>query len=361
MMHMNEQIDRVRKLIAKREKALGFDWRTSYVSVRPADDGSAVVELSREELFKDITNGADPDAAGSRWGGEASLTFEDGLRAEIRILGKDPGIILWVISSVADIRRDPAHSAELISQAIMGETAVRLKREGDWFLARLRDGCHGWVRSWHVSEVPITDCENYDSRVTARVGLNVAYIHSEPDVNSLPVSDVVSGTRLIAGEADGGFRPVMLPGGRRGFIQTEHLTVPAAGSPDRGRLAERAMRFIGIPYLWGGTTAKAFDCSGFVKRVFLLEGVELPRDSDLQARMGEHIDPEDMGSVRVGDLLFFGEGNTISHVAIALSAGRFIHAYGEVKINSLRQEDTLYDEKLARSLLYARRVLPGEL
>jgi cell wall-associated NlpC family hydrolase len=117
---------------------------------------------------------------------------------------------------------------------------------------------------------------------------------------------------------------------------------------------------MGIPYLWGGTSAKAFDCSGFVKRVYELEGIVLPRDSDLQSLVGTMIPYARVGEARPGDLFFFGEGDSVKHVAIHLGEGHFIHAYGLVRRNSLRISDSDYDAKLARSLLFGRSVFSGE-
>jgi hypothetical protein len=206
-----------------------------------------------------------------------------------------------------------------------------------------------------VSEAGVEEVRSFESRSNATMAANVGYVLSEADVESLPVSDVVAGTRIIAGGAEGGFRHVVLPGGREGYAREEDIGGPTPAIPDRVHLVERAKRFIGIPYIWGGASPKGFDCSGFVKIVFRIEGIELPRDSDLLARMGRAIT---LDAASVGDLLFFGEGGLVSHVAICLGEGRFIHSYGDVRINSLYADDPLYEEKLAKTLLFARCILP---
>ncbi len=127
------------------------------------------------------------------------------------------------------------------------------------------------------------------------------------------------------------------------------------GPPSREAIVGRAERYLGIPYIWGGTSPKGFDCSGLVKRVFGMEGVELPRDTDRQALAGREAP---VGEARPGDLLFFGEGEPVSHVAIALDGGRFIHSYGEVRVNSLLPDDSLFEPKLAASVRFARVILP---
>ena len=75
-----------------------------------------------------------------------------------------------------------------------------------------------------------------------------------------------------------------------------------------------------MPYLWGGTTLKGMDCSGFVQQVYRLNGVGLPRDADQQSMLGRLVE-----EARLGDLFFFG-GESVTHVALATSATEFLHA-----------------------------------
>jgi hypothetical protein len=240
----------------------------------------------------------------------------------------------------------------------MGEAAELLKTEGDWHLVRLGDGYHGWIRSWYVRETDVNDLAEYRGAARALVTANIGYVISEPDERSLPVSEVVAGTRLMAAQARGAYRAVTLPGGKSGFIRGDLLAdIGGEQKPDRVRIVERSTRFLGIPYLWGGTTPKGFDCSGLVQRVFLMEGVSLPRDSDRQALVGAFIPKGSIESLVPGDLVFFGEGGKVGHVAISMGGGRFIHAYGEVRINSLLPSDERFDERFLKILLFGRAVL----
>jgi peptidoglycan DL-endopeptidase CwlO len=93
-----------------------------------------------------------------------------------------------------------------------------------------------------------------------------------------------------------------------------------------------AMRYLGIPYVWGGSTPAGFDCSGFVMYVYAQVGVSLPHSSYAQFGMGVPVSSSDL---QPGDLVFFdGAG----HVGIYIGGGQFIHAphTGDVvKISSL--------------------------
>jgi cell wall-associated NlpC family hydrolase len=129
-----------------------------------------------------------------------------------------------------------------------------------------------------------------------------------------------------------------------------------------------------VPYLWGGTSNKGVDCSGFTKTAFFQHGILLPRDASQQAVVGEAVDITKNGAVSIekclknlmpGDLLFFGRarpsGETprISHTALYLGDGEFIQAAGQVRVSSLRADAPNYDEARTRTLLIARRVLPS--
>jgi cell wall-associated NlpC family hydrolase len=92
------------------------------------------------------------------------------------------------------------------------------------------------------------------------------------------------------------------------------------------QIAATATRYVGTRYRLGGTTPRAFDCSGFVRYVFRRHGVELPRTAREQADVG-HLVVVGLDSLRVGDLLFFRTPRgRASHVAIYLGDGQIIHA-----------------------------------
>jgi cell wall-associated NlpC family hydrolase len=121
---------------------------------------------------------------------------------------------------------------------------------------------------------------------------------------------------------------------------------------------------MGIPYFWGGTSCKALDCSGFTKTVYFLNGVLLPRDASQQALVGRPVDAgKDFSGIEVGDLLFFGTRGTaerkerVTHVGIALGGGKFIHEGGDVRINSLNENDPEYSAPRRETFLGVRRII----
>jgi len=151
----------------------------------------------------------------------------------------------------------------------------------------------------------------------------------------------------------------------RGILETYYLVAPEslpaaemgtsrAESSIRKSLVSTAESYIGIPYLWGGTSAETgFDCSGLTQAVYRLNGMSIPRSSKDQFAKGT---PVSRSWLRGGDLLFFatGSGNSISHVAIYVGDGIFIHA---PRTGQLIRRDNLDSQIWSRQFKGARGYL----
>ena len=104
------------------------------------------------------------------------------------------------------------------------------------------------------------------------------------------------------------------------------------------RIVQTAMEYLGVPYVFGGTSPGGFDCSGYVRYVFAQAGIALPRMADEQYEVGR---PVATGDLRTGDLVFFSTYEYgPSHVGIYLSNGNFINASSSrgVVIDSLSSD-----------------------
>ena len=105
-------------------------------------------------------------------------------------------------------------------------------------------------------------------------------------------------------------------------------TLRVAGTDRESALTAKALEYLGVPYLWGGTDpSKGLDCSGFTQLVYKSQGVELPRVSSQQATAGRAV--PSMAEARPGDLLFFdysSERPGIDHVGIYMGDGKMIAA-----------------------------------
>ncbi len=183
------------------------------------------------------------------------------------------------------------------------------------------------------------------------------------------VGDLVSGAILKKIRESGNYITVSFPDGREGVVRKNDvkdyllwrndIIVPCEN------LILTARTFLGLPYLWGGTSSKAIDCSGFMQCVFFRNGLILSRDASLQARHGAVIDiSHDYSALNCGDLLFFGSNNEtgahVTHVALYIGKMEFIHASSRVMINSLDSTKSNYSGFRKKSLLSAKRMLGTE-
>jgi len=115
------------------------------------------------------------------------------------------------------------------------------------------------------------------------------------------------------------------------------------------RLTKTAMRFLGVPYAWGGTSFSGVDCSGFVQAVFHRNGIDLPRTADAQFTVGH---PISQRSLLPGDLVFFQTyAAGASHVGIYVGSGNFVHASSSQGV----RVDSLYETYYASRYIGARR------
>ena len=115
-------------------------------------------------------------------------------------------------------------------------------------------------------------------------------------------------------------------------------------------LTHSAMRFIGVPYSFGGTTSSGFDCSGFVQHVFGMLGIRLPRTADAQYAAAHGVS----GHMLPGDLVFFQTYELgPSHVGIYVGDGEFIHASASHGVMVSRLSDAYW----ATRYLGAKRVV----
>jgi cell wall-associated NlpC family hydrolase len=120
-----------------------------------------------------------------------------------------------------------------------------------------------------------------------------------------------------------------------------------------------ARQYLGVRYVLGGTTPRAFDCSGFVRWIFAQHGVKMPRTAKEQAAVGDAPAP---GDLQPGDLLFFFGGRGAQHIAVYVGGDTIIHASSTAKrvkldrFGGTRSRPTWF----GRRLIAVRRVLPAE-
>ena len=279
--------------------------------------------------------------------------------SRVRILRQSPPHLRVVTANLTGWQREPSWLAEQQSQVLNG-MVVEIFDEGErWSFGRLEDGYLGWVFNGYLGAA------NEAAEPNTLVGEPMALMRNGPDAAAPLVGRILAGTRVAAAASwrPEGWMEVTLAGGLRGYVFATELR-PLVNDLDpaatRARLIEDAHRYIGVPYLWGGTSALGIDCSGFAQLMHKLAGVTIPRDADVQFDAGQPVEPP----YAAGDLLYFGGSGghrVVSHVGISLGPER--DKDGMVMIHSGRSRNGVYVddinavESLRDSFLGGRRFM----
>ncbi|MFD1615456.1 C40 family peptidase [Gelatiniphilus marinus] len=275
-----------------------------------------------------------------------------------------------VNNSVANIRSKPKHSAELATQAILGTVLNVLKIDGDFYLIQTPDRYISWVDHGGVKLMTDAELNRWQTAPKIIYTQTFGHVYQRENVNEPVVSDIVLGAQLALLETGKNFYKVAYPDNRVGYINKKEAVIYShwikTVQPSGNLIENTAKHFVGSPYLWGGTSTKGMDCSGFTKTVYLMNGFVIPRDASQQINAGKVVDSNlAFENLQKGDLLFFGKKATDStkqrttHVGIWLGNDKneFIHAASQVKINSISPEADNYDAFNKNRYLGARRYL----
>ena len=270
--------------------------------------------------------------------------------------------------SVCNIRYSPKHAGELASQALMGTPLRILEKEANgWLLVQTPDQYISWVDGGAITTMNKQQIERW--KTAPKIIYTRAYgaAYSETNEESATVSDMVAGCVLELLDEQKDFYKVQFPDLRQGFVSKREASIYNQWlgklNPSEENLVNTSKRLMGVPYLWGGTSFKGVDCSGFTKTVYFLNGIVLPRDASQQVSIGETIDKSgNWSELKAGDLLFFGEkredgSERVVHVAMWLGNGEFIHASDKVRVSSMISSSPNYDEYNAKRYLRTKRIL----
>jgi cell wall-associated NlpC family hydrolase len=239
-----------------------------------------------------------------------------------------------VVVAVENMYSAPDEDKDVVSQATLGQVVTILETKEAFSRVETPDRYPGWIRRAALAEYTDGSAPRYATQgPVVEVASLMANVYREPDVTTArPRIQAPLATRLeVSGRGPGErWIAVRLPGGDTGYIQSGDVKPadPAAKHPrgDGAALVATARRFLGVPYLWGGMTAHGVDCSGFVSRVYHANGIEIPRDADLQFDDPGAL-PVERDHLQAGDLVFFGrDAKHITHVGLYLADGHFISA-----------------------------------
>jgi len=286
----------------------------------------------------------------------------------------DGGLVNALVNnSVIHLRKEPSSTKELVTQALLGTPVRILLAEGGKSLIQVPDGYIGWVNTKELSPVNEEQLAAYREAEKLFFTSQYGTAYTEPDPASMPVSDLVIGNLVSKAGEISGYTQIKYPDGRLAWARSSEL-VPAEEiffkTPLQENLVHSALRFHGIPYLWGGTSSKTIDCSGLVCNIYFMNGLQLPRDADMQALIGRELTTSMVpDQLEPGDLLFFGrkasEGReeNVTHVAMYIGNGEYIHSAGyreRVSINSMDSSQESFIERYPEIFVRAVRILGEE-
>lgn len=243
-----------------------------------------------------------PDLADARLRGRVTAArFADGRPAR-------------VVTETAPVHGRPDPAAPWTSELLFGETVDVFEKAAGWAWCQNRaDSYVGYVPAACLAE-------GEGAASTHVVAVPRTLVFPEPSIKAPSRLALSLGTRVRATVHDATFLAL-----DDGFVIARHLAPAGETEPD---LAATALRFLGVPYRWGGRSALGLDCSALIQLAADRAGHACPRDSDLQAeslgrevaRAAAFLDPAAL-DLRRGDLLF-----SPGHVVIQAGGGEIVHA-----------------------------------
>ncbi len=245
--------------------------------------------------------------------------------------GMDNAMRLWLVGKAE-------------TMALYGEPVVILESRGEWLKVAAAAqkttlseyGYPGWVPAAHITknDVYLNELKSLPHVVVAKkqadlyTGAERAGVAGELSYQtSLPLLEEKD--QIVA---------VRLPDGGTGYLSRQDIKKTGDLFFSRDGIVSEAEQFLGLRYIWAGTVAYGFDCSGFTMRLYQSQGISIPRDADEQARAGLDVARQDL---QPGDLVFFAaKGGTgqIHHVGMYTGSGLMIHSPGSsssIRIDAL--------------------------
>lgn len=254
-----------------------------------------------------------------------------------------------------NLRESPATTSKILMELPKDAKLTVVEIQEDWYKVSYNDS-KGFVFGQYVT------LQNVVIDTGTINGTNVN-VRSKGTTDAEILTRLDKGAKVDIYEYSGSWARIGIGEGRYGWVFADYVTSKkgnvsrgASEKDTRTKLVEYAKKFLGVKYVYGGSSAKGFDCSGFTSFVFKQFGISIERTAASQGSNGAKIDRSDL---RAGDLVFFdtnGGKNAINHVGIYIGGGKFIHASSgsaySVTISEL--SEGFYDERYMRSRRYIK-------
>lgn len=355
-----EAPNKVDEIISSVKETYAPDKRVSLFDIESKEDASGYIVTGKTNL-PEALNALQEELESQQ------IAYTDSIEVlpEAGLEGKVYGIIKL---SAANLRSNPSHSAEMVTQGTMGMPVNVYQKERSWYQIQTPDHYLGWVDSGGVA---LMTKDEFDAwQASEKLIYTKTYGHSfiDADESSQVVSDLVAGSVLSLTSNKGSFYEVTYPDGKSAFVAKAEATPysdwKSSLAFSKESLVETSKTMMGVPYMWGGTSTKGVDCSGFTKTVYFMNGMIIPRDASQQIHEGTLVDDtKEFDKLVPGDLLFFGRKATetsserVVHVGMWIGNNEFIHSAGNVHISSMDKNSENFDEYNYNRYLRSKRIL----
>lgn len=273
--------------------------------------------------------------------------------------------------STSYLRLQPDYESPLETQELMGTVVEIVGEKSYWREVVTPQPYRAWCTDQGLVEMNQEELEAYMAAPKVMFMQLYGHIYTKPSFESATLCDLVGGDIMRFAGRKGRWTKVMLPSGKTGYVPSKELKEHkgfmsiAMGegnsetiSPETTEaIIAEAEKLVGVPYLWGGMSAKGVDCSGLVRISHIMNGILLPRNASQQIKCGDRVE---LDRLQRGDLVFFGTPATdekpmrVTHVGIYLGDGRIIHSSHRVRINSLTPGEADYYENAHRLIAAIR-------
>ncbi|MBR5034868.1 MAG: C40 family peptidase [Bacteroidales bacterium] len=272
--------------------------------------------------------------------------------------------------SVINVRENPAYEAEMGTQMLMGAICWIIERRDGWAMIITPDGYVAWVTEGSLQFTDAGGAMAWKASKRLIVTAHYTPLLAAPRRGAAIVRDAVRGCIVACTGTAGSYYRCRLPDGMLAYVAkrdvAECRNYFGTQNPTGADIVSDAKLYMGVPYMWGGSSGKALDCSGLAQRTYMDCGILLPRNASQQATVGDVVDISGgWDNLQKGDLLFFGrtraDGSVgVYHVAIYIGNYQFIHSSGGlVHVNSFIPDRDDYFSGVA-NIVSARRILGSE-
>lgn len=244
-----------------------------------------------------------------------------------------------VVDSYLNVREEPNAEGRIIGKMVNNSACRILDEVNGWY--RIQSGeVTGYVSADYIvtGDEAIT-LAMADARLRARVNTEELNVRKGPGVEYEAITQITTNERYeVLSEVDGWIQ-IELGSGESAYVASDYVEVEyslleavkfepiSAATQFRLDVVNYALQFLGNPYVWGGTNLwTGADCSGYVQSVLATYGIWLPRVSRQQAGAGVAVSLADL---QPGDLVFYGTGGVVNHVAMYIGNGQIVHAINE--------------------------------